>query len=377
MIDFSLQRLKTMVRKEFIQMIRDKGTFSMIIGLPLVQLVLFGYAINSNPKQLPTVLVNGEHTYLTRSFQAALQNTDYFKIIDNDVSQETGERLLATNKAQFVVTIPPGFTHDFVRGERPQLLITADATDPMAIANALSASNVLQFNLFKVELGHGLAYLSTSPPPYQLVVHAKYNPEGITQYQTVPGLIGVVLTMTMTMVTTIAITREHERGTMEGLLSTPVRPIEVMLGKVLPYVITGYLQQLFIILLAIMLFHIPIRGNFILLLIVTLPFILANLMVGIMVSTFAKNQLQATQMTMFYLLPSILLSGFVFPFYGMPYWAQWIGRCLPLTHFVVIIRGIMIKGNGADIIVHQVWPILLFVLVTLTIGLKRYRETLD
>jgi len=377
MINFSWQRLQAMIKKEFIQIKRDRGTFAMIIGLPLVQLILFGYAINTNPKQLPTVFVNGEHSYLTRSFQAAIQNTDYFKIIDNNASSDTGDRLLSEGKAQFVITVPAGFTRDFIRGDKPQLLITADATDPMATANALGAANVLRFALFQFERDHGLPYLNTESPPYDLIVHAKYNPEGITQYQTVPGLIGVVLTMTMSMVTTIGITREHERGTMEGLLSTPVQPIEVMLGKVSPYIITGYIQLVLIVLMAIILFDVPIRGSLVLLMIVTLPFILANLMVGVMISTFAKNQLQATQMTTFYFLPSILLSGFIFPFYGMPHWAQWVGSCLPLTHFIRIVRGVMIKGNSADIILTQVWPILVFIIVVLLVGLNRYRRTLD
>lgn len=375
---FSFKRLFAVMVKELMQMRRDRLTFAMLIGIPLVQLLLFGYAINTNPKHLPTVIISHDHSAYTRTFVAALQNTDYFNILKPNASEKEAAYDIATGRAQFVFNIPGNFSKDLIQGRKPSILMTVDATDPTASAFAISTVSQLAPSVFNRQLERdGFPALVAQPPPAQLIIHAKYNPENITQYNIVPGLMGVVLTMTMVMITGLAITRERERGTMESLLSTPARPIEVMFGKILPYVIMGYIQQLIIIVLAVTIFSVPEAGSYALLAWLTLPFIAANLAMGLTFSTIAKNQLQAMQMTFFFFLPSLLLSGFMFPFYGMPTWAQWIGECLPLTHFLRIIRGLMIKGNGFYALWPDVWPILIFMTVALLVGLKRYRQTLD
>jgi ABC-2 type transport system permease protein len=374
---FSFKRLWAVVVKEFIQMKRDRPTLGMIIGIPLMLLLLFGYAINSNPKFLPTIVIDNDLTNLSRTFVEGVKNTDYFKVVKSNISEKEASEQLAIGKIQFILTIPTGFARELIHGERPALLLTADATESMAAANALAAINTLSFNAFNDVLQGSLSYLKNPPPPFELRVHAKYNPELITQYNIVPALMGVILTMMMVIVTALAITREQERGTMENLLATPVRPLEVMLGKVIPFIVVGYVQIIIILLMAYFLFHVPIEGNIFLLLLCSLPFIAANLSVGITFSTLSENQLQATQLSYFFFLPSMLLSGFMFPFFGMPKWAQILGNMLPLTYFLRIVRGIMLKGNGWTETWPNVWPIIIFMVVALFIGVKRYRRTLD
>ncbi|MBS0352122.1 MAG: ABC transporter permease [Proteobacteria bacterium] len=375
--DFSWVRLKAIIMKEFIQMRRDRLTFAMMIILPLIQLILFGFAINTNPKRLPTAVVNADYSPLTRAFVSAIQNSEYFQIKYPHVSEDQAEKLLARGSIQFIVQIPLNFSKDLIRGNKPNLLVIADATDPVATSNATGALSNLANTVFDRELSRGLSYLLPNPEPFNLIVHQRYNPEALSQYNIVPGLMGVVLTMTMVMITGLAITRERERGTMESLLATPVRPIEVMIGKIIPYIIVGYIQQLLIIAAGIIIFGVPHQGSILILLLATLPFIFANLAVGLTFSTVAKNQLQAVQMAFFFFLPSILLSGFMFPFHGMPRWAQIIGNCLPLTHFLNIVRGILLKGNGFRDFLSQLWPLLLFIVVVMTIAVRRYKETLD
>ncbi|MBI2379605.1 MAG: ABC transporter permease [Gammaproteobacteria bacterium] len=372
----SLARLWAVVLKEFIQMRRDRLTFAMMIGIPLIQLTLFGFAINADPKGLPLALRLGEETSLTRSLHAALVQTGYFRLSAVTASEREAERLLATGEAQFVLDVPAGFSRRVWRGESPALLVEADATDPSATGNALAALAQLPATALREDLKGPLARPG-APPPFELRIHRRYNPEGISQYNIVPGLMGVILTMTMIMMTALAVTREHERGTMENLLAMPTRPLEVMLGKILPYILIGYTQVAVILLAARYTFAVPMLGSLPLLLAAILVFILANLSVGIMFSALARNQTQAMQMSFFFFLPSILLSGFMFPFRGMPAWAQIIGEVLPLTHFLRIVRGILLKGNGfADIWGHT-WPLLLFLLAVLLIGMTRYRQTLD
>ncbi len=356
---------------------RDRVTFAMMIGIPIMQMVVFGFAINSDPKHLPTVIVAADHTSYSRSIVSAMQNSGYFQIVKTVASEAEADLLIEEGEAQFVVTIPEGFSRRLVRGEQPALLLTADATDPSATSNALAAFRIFTETALSRDLDGPLRYLRRSGPPLNVVVHARFNPEGIMQYNIVPGLMGVVLTMTLVIITALAITRERERGTMENLLSTPVRPMEVMLGKIVPYIIVGYLQMSVILLAARYLFHVPIMGNLLLLLLVSLPFITANLGVGLTFSTLARNQLQAVQMAFFFFLPSILLSGFMFPFRGMPPWAQRVGEVLPLTHYLRIVRGIILKGNTLPQIFPNLWPIGVFLLVALTVGLTRYHRTLD
>ena len=374
---FNWRRFFAMIRKEFIQMRRDRMTFGMIIGVPMVQLILFGYAINSDPKHLPTAIYSADNSVFSRTIVQAMRNSDYFNIVREPKNEAEINTLLAQNTVQFAVTIPIDFSRKLLRGEKPDLLLEADATDPTAVGYAIAAMNTLTPVVLNRDLKGPLSKLQAGSAPFNLVVQQHYNPENITQYNIVPGLMGVMLTMTMVMVTALAITRERERGTMENLLSTPVRPGEVLIGKIVPYIGVGYVQVTLILLAAKFLFGVPMIGSVPLLLVMVFLFIVANLAVGITFSTIAKNQLQAMQMAFFFFLPSLLLSGYMFPFRGMPQWAQHIGECLPLTHFLRVVRGILLKGNGMAEIAPDLWPIALFLLVMLAIGVKRYRQTLD
>jgi ABC-2 type transport system permease protein len=363
--------------KEFIQMRRDRVTFGMMVGIPILQLTLFGYAINSDPKNLPTALRLADQGPFARTLVAEMRTSEYFSIVRVTDSEAEVEHLLRLGTVQFVVNIPDDFTRKVLRGERPTVLVEADATDPAATGPAIAAFRALADTALDRDLTGPLERLRGTPGPVDFQVHAHYNPENITQYNVVPGLMGVVLTMTMVIITGLAITRERERGTMENLLATPVRPFEVMLGKILPYIAVGYIQVSLILIAAKYLFDVPMVGSLVLLYVVSLLFIAANLAMGITLSTLAKNQLQAVQMAFFFFLPSILLSGFMFPFRGMPVWAQWIGACLPITHFLRIVRGILLKGNGVFEILPEIWPIAVFVAIAMAVGVKRYRQTLD
>ncbi len=374
---FTFHRLWAIVLKEFIQMKRDRVTFGMMVGIPLMQLVVFGFAINSDPKHLPAAIRSADQGPFARTLVAALKNSGYFTLVEEPATEAEAQRLLQLGDVQFVINIPADFSRDLLRGQRPTILIEADATDPAAVGPAVSATRALADTVFNRDLLGPFTRLQATPGPVNFQIHAHYNPENITQYNIVPGLMGVVLTMTMVVITALAITRERERGTMENLLATPVRPFEVMLGKILPYIAVGYIQVTLILLAANYIFHVPMIGNFALLYAVALLFIAANLAVGITFSTLAQNQLQAVQMAFFFFLPSILLSGFMFPFRGMPDWAQAIGSCLPNTHFLRIARGILLKGNGLAEITPELWPLLIFLIVAMTIGVKRYRQTLD
>ena len=373
----SITRFWAIVIKEFIQMRRDRLTFGMIIGIPVIQLMLFGYAINSDPKHLPTAVLISDSSQHGRSLLAALKNSDYFRFVREVHSEAEAEAVLARGEVQFVVTVPVNFGRSLLRGDKPTILIEADATDPSATGNAIASLRTLLNSALVNDLKGPLSWLAGSDGPVNLRVHARYNPEGISQYNIVPGLMGVVLTMTMVMITGLAITRERERGTMENLLSMPTKPLEVLLGKIIPYIFVGYIQVGLILAAARFIFHVPMAGSIPLLLLTVSIFITANLAMGITFSTLAKNQLQAVQMTFFFFLPSLLLSGFMFPFRGMPEWAQVIGEVLPLTHFLRIIRGILLKGNGLEEVILQLWQIMLFAVVVLVIGVKRYRKTLD
>jgi ABC-2 type transport system permease protein len=374
---FSWTRFVAVLAKEFVQMRRDRLTFAMMVGIPIMQLVLFGFAINSDPKNLRTAVLDADPSVFSRSLVRAMENSGYFEVTRVVGSYAEGGRLLETGAVQFLVTVPEDFSRRLQRGERPVLLVEADASDPAATSNALTALLTLNQTALDHDLKGALASLKPGPPPFELRVQRRYNPEGITQYNIVPGLIGVVLTMTMVIMTSLSVTRERERGTMENLLATPVRPIEVMAGKILPFIIVGYVQITLILLAARYLFEVPMVGSIALLSVASVVFIAANLAVGFTFSTVAANQLQAMQMAVFFFLPSILLSGFMFPFRGMPVWAQWLGEILPITHFLRIVRGILLKGVGAAEIVPDLWPIAAFLLGAATVALLRYRETLD
>jgi ABC-2 type transport system permease protein len=374
---FSWRRLAAIMLKELIQLRRDRLTFAMMVGIPIIQMALFGFAINGDPKRLPTAVIAHEQTPYTRSLVRALENSGYFEVVNGHSNERQADALLAEGRVQFVLTVPAGFARALERGERPALLVEADATDPSATANAIGAVQQLAATALQHDLTGTLGALQPGPTPYDWRIQRRYNPEGVTQYNVVPGLMGVILTMTMIMMTALGVTREVERGTMENLLATPVHALEVMVGKIAPYIAIGYVQVAIILLAARFVFHVPFVGSVPLLMLGVLTFIAASLTVGITISSIAKSQMQAMQMTFFFFLPSILLSGFMFPFRGMPGWAQVIGEALPLTHFLRLIRGVLLKGNGAAQMWVHVWPLLLFTAVVLAIGLKRFRRTLD
>jgi ABC-2 type transport system permease protein len=374
---FSLSRWWSIVLKEFLQLRRDRVTSAMIVGIPIIQLTLFGFAINTDPKHLPTAIIISEQSQFSRSFVAALENSAYFNIVETLPNEEAGRRALARGDVQFVLSVPIDFSRRLLRGERPSLLVEADATDPVATGSALSALSGLVQSVTDKDLTGPLAHLNGRPAAFDVLVHRLYNPEGITQYNVVPGLMGVILTMTMVMMTGLSITRERERGTMENLLATPVRPLEVMTGKIVPYVLIGLIQVTIILGAALFVFHVPFEGSPLAIYVSALLFIAANLTVGITLSSLAQNQLQGMQLTFFYFLPSILLSGFLFPFAGMPKWAQYIGNLLPLTYFTRLVRGILLKGVGWSDMWPSIWPLAVFTVVVMGIALRFYRRTLD
>lgn len=374
---FSPARFWAMIVKEFIQMRRDRTTFGLMVGVPLLQLILFGFAINSDPKHLPTAVLMADNGPQARTLLNAIKNSAYFDLVRQLKTEVEGHAALARGEVQFVINIPQNFSRDLIRGDKPAVLVEADATDPGATGNALGSLPVLFNSALQNDLKGPLASLNGSAGPIDLRIHALYNPEAITPYNIVPALMGVVLTMTLVAITALAITRERESGTMENLLSMPTRPLEVMVGKIIPYILVGYIQMTLVLTAAYFIFHVPIVGSVPLLFVVSLVFIAANLAVGITFSTVAQNQRQAMQMPVFFFLPSILLSGFMFPFRGMPVWCQWIGEALPLTHFLRIVRGILLKGNGLDEVAPEIWPIALFAVIALIIAVKRYRQTLD
>ncbi len=373
----SLSRILAVFMKELIQMRRDRMTFAMMLAIPVLQLVLFGYAINTDPKDLPTAVHVEERTPIVRSLLTALETSGYYDLVFETDDPRESAALLARGEVSFVVSIPAGFTEDLVRGERPQFLIEADASDPSASSNAVARAEEIVNRALRHDLKGALAHLAPSAGPVEVVVHARYNPEAITQYNIVPGLLGVILTMTLVMITGIAMTREAERGTMENLLAMPARPLEVMIGKIAPYIGVGAVQTTIILLAARYLFDVPFAGALWLLLCGVVLFLVANLALGFTFSTIAKSQMQAMQLTFFFFLPSILLSGFMFPYRGMPAWAQVIGEALPLTHFLRIVRGVMLKGAGYADMQGAFLAIGLFILAVGTIAMLRYKRTLD
>ena len=374
---FSWRRAWAIVTKEFHQMMRDRLTFGMAIGVPILQLVLFGYAINTDPKGLPTAVVSTDSSALSQSFVSAMENTGYFHIQQVMTNEQEANKMVERGEVQFMVVIPPHFNKSVIRGDKPAILLSADATDPSASANAIAAVLAIIPQALSHDLVGPLARLNASDPPYEVRVQRRYNPEGLSRYNVVPGLVGTILTMTMVMLTSLAMTREVERGTMENLLATPVKPLEVMVGKILPYIFLGYVQLGIVLIAAFMLFEVPMMGSFSLLMAVIGVFMVANLSVGFTFSTIAKNQLQAMQMTFFFFLPSMLLSGFMFPFRAMPLWAQWLGEILPLTHFLRIVRGILLKGNVLTELWPELWPLTLFLFLSGLVALRRYRQTID
>jgi len=374
---FSLTRVTAVLVKEFTQLTRDRLTYALILVMPIVQLLLFGYAINNDPRHLPAAVLVQDNGAFARSTLSAIQNSGYFDIVATARTPAELDHALEVGRVMFAITIPADFTRRVVRGDGAQILIEADATDPGATGAAVAALAALPQEALKHDLQGAVAPRPRGEPPFEVVVHRRYNPEAITAYNIVPGLLGVILSMTLVMMTSLGVTREYERGTMESLLATPVRPLEVMAGKLAPYVVVGLIQTAFILILARLLFDVPMMGGWGALSLGIMLFIIGSLALGFLLSTVARTQLQAMQMSVFYILPSILLSGFMFPFRGMPEWAQWLGTVVPVTHFLRVVRGALLKGLG----IADLWPSLaalgLFVLVVVSLAMARYRTTLD
>ena len=359
--------------KEFIQLQRDRVSFGMIVMIPLMQLLLFGYAINTTPRNLPTAVLLQERSDVGRSILAAFANTGYFRVTELPATEAELDRLLASGKVLFGVEIPANFERALRRGEVPSMLVIADATDPVAAGSALGALN----RVVQAALAHDYAIPDAGAPAFEIRTHARYNPAGKTELNIVPGLVGTILTMTMLIFTALSVTREIERGTMESLLAMPITPFEIMLGKIIPYILVGFLQAAIIVTIGILLFGVPIFGSLFLLAALSTLFITANLAIGYTFSTIAQNQLQAMQMSIMFFLPNILLSGFMFPFAGMPKWAQYIGECLPLTHYMRIVRAIMLKGATISDLRYDTLALAGLMLVAMAIAITRFRRTLD
>lgn len=368
-----LRRSYAMLIKEFIQLRRDRVSFAMIVMLPVMQLMLFGYAINTTPHHLPSAVLLQEDSDLTRSILKALENTAYFRFLYEVHDVDDFDNLLKSGKVLFGVEIPRGFERAVRRGDRPALLVAADATDPVAASAALGSLGMVVQTALKHDLFIG------DPPemPFEIRAHARYNPAAASSLNIVPGLVGTILTMTMLIFTALSVTREVERGTMESLLSMPIKPVEVMFGKIVPYVLVGFVQAFLIIGIGVGLFGVPVLGNLVLLALLSTLFITTNLSIGYTISTLVQNQLQAMQMSMMFFLPSILLSGFMFPFAGMPTWAQYVGECLPLTHYLRIVRAIMLKGATMENLHFDALALAVLMLLAMTIAVTRFRRTLD
>ncbi|MGE0408380.1 MAG: ABC transporter permease [Amphiplicatus sp.] len=372
-----LSRILAIFMKELVQMRRDRLTFAIMIAVPIMQLTLFGFAIDTDPRHLPAAVELKDEGPLTRSLLAALRQSSYVDIRALARSDEEGDDMMRAGEISFLIVIPENFERDVVRGDRPEILIAADASDPVAAAGAIGAIREIAARALAADLDRLPAHLKGAPPAYDIVVHRRYNPAGETAFNIVPALLGVILTMTLIMITSIALVREKERGTIEALLSTPVKPVEVMIGKTTPYIFVGAAQTVIVLIAGLYLFKIPFTGDALALGVGLAFFIFANLMLGYLISTVAKAQMQAMQMTFFIFLPSILLSGFLFPFRAMPGWAQAIGECLPITHFLRIVREVMLKGAGLSDIANDLWPLALILAFLAAAALSRFRQTLD
>ena len=374
---FSAGRVAAVMIKEFKQLTRDRLTYAMMLGLPVIQLLLFGYAINTEPRHLPTAVLVQENSVFARSIVGALKHSAYFDLTTQARSPGELDEMIRQGRVQFAVTVPGDFTRRMARADQAQILVEADATDPSATGGAVAALAALPQQALSHDLKGALAPRAQGAQPFEVVIHNRYNPEAITAYNIVPGLLGVILSMTLVMMTALSVTRETERGTMETLLATPVEPLEVMVGKLTPYVGIGLIQTVLILLLARFLFGVPMAGGWIGLSAGVSLFIVGSLALGFLISTAARSQLQAMQMSVFYIFPSILLSGFMFPFRGMPAWAQVLGEAIPVTHFLRVVRGALLKGQGLGDMWRELLALLAFVCVVTALAMARYRRTLD
>lgn len=373
----SFARVKAVLLKEFVQMRRDRMTFAMMVGIPIMQLIMFGFAINSDPRNLPTALIDRDQSTFSRSIISAAENSTFMDIDYRPKTEEEAEQLIREGKVNFIFIIPENFSRDLVRGDQPQILVISDATDPSASSGAMnSMRQIVQSGLLR-DLSGSLPHLADQPPAVDVVLHKRYNPAAISQYNIIPGLLGIIIAMTMTMITAVAITREKERGTMENLLAMPIRPLEMMIGKISPYVIIGYVQTLVVLIASEFAFDIPMAGSYWVLFAGVTLYIIVNLMIGFLFSSIADTQMQALQMTFMLLMPQILLSGFLFPFLGMPRWAQIIGEGLPATHFMRLMRGIMLKGADGSDLFNSFWPLGVMIFAVGLLAMVKYKQTLD
>ncbi|WP_372839584.1 ABC transporter permease [Phaeovulum sp.] len=377
MIGFSLGRFWAVLAKEFVQMRRDRLTFGMMVGIPILQLLLFGFAINTDPHHLPTLVEIADDGPITRAVLAGMETSEYFQFIGRVDGIEAGERALRDGTANFVVVVPQGFERDVVRGRSPEILVSADASDPVAVGSAMSALSGILERAIEQTLTGPLATASASPAAFSLTLHRQFNPEQLSSVNTVPGLLAVILAMTMVLITAVAIVRETERGTMESLIATPVRPFEVMLGKILPYVFVGYVQTAVFLISADLLFDVPFLGSHWAFFLGFNLYIVVNLALGFLISTLVRTQMQAMQASFFTILPTILLSGFMFPFAGMPGWAQALGTAIPATHYLRIVRKVMLKGATMADITGDMAAIGVILAVIVLLAMLRYRQTLD
>lgn len=374
---FSIQRVLAVLIKEFIQLRRDRLTYAMLLGVPVVQLLLFGYAINNDPHHLPAAVLVQENSGFARSTLSAIRNSGYFDIQVQARNPAQLDAMIERGQVQFAITIPGDFSRRVVRGDKPQILVEADATDPAATGGAVAALAALPSEALAHDLQGAVAERGKANAPFEVVIHRRYNPENISAYNIVPGLLGIILSLTLVMMTSLGVTREQERGTMESLLSTPVQPLEVMIGKLTPYIAVGLIQTMIILVLAKLLFSVPMEGGWIGLTLAVILFIVGSLALGFLISTIARTQLQAMQLSFFYMLPSILLSGFIFPFRGMPLWTQAIGTLIPVTHFLRVVRGALLKGQSLGDMAPSLAALAIFVCVITALALARYRTTLD
>jgi ABC-2 type transport system permease protein len=367
------RRVGAMLLKELIQLRRDRVTMMTMISIPLLQLMLFGYAINTTPRDLPTAVLLQESSDIGRSILAALRNTKYFKVTRQLHDEAELDEALASGAVLFAVEIPANFERALRRGDMPALLVAADATDPVATGSAVAALS----QIVQTALVNDRWIPASGQPPFEIRNHERYNPAASTPLNVVPGLLGTILTLTMLIFTSLSVTREIERGTMESLLAMPITPFEIMIGKIAPYVMVGFVQAGLIVVAGVLMFGVPIVGNVGLLAALTTLFIATNLSFGYTFSTLAQNQLQAIQMSMMFFLPNMMLSGFLFPFLGMPRWAQAIGEWLPLTHFLRIVRAIMLKGAMLSQLQYDTLALAGLMGFAMIVAVTRFRRTLD
>lgn len=377
MIRMELWRVLSVAKKEFIQIKRNRSTFLLLFLIPVLQILLFGFMINTNPKNLPTVVVSSEESPFTRSILEGFKNTGYFSMNSVVSSEKEAEKLLLSGKGLFVINIPPNFSRDLIRGKKPLVLIEADASDPISISNAFRAASELPSRVFDRDLHGSLNYLASGRPPFVFDIHAKFNPEGISQYNIVPGLISVLIFTTLTLLTAMSITSEYEFGTFETLLITPLSPIDIIFGKVIPHFFAGYFILFILLMISLFVFSVPFYGSISLYIFIMAFYSISNLSLGLVISAFAKTQFQAVAAISACILVAVMTSGFLFPFSGMPIWAQYIGQVLPLTHFIRITRNIMLKGADLSILWPDVWPIILFTFCIIILGTLIFRRTLD